>query len=163
VENLATLPEHVVAGQAQPFKRRKPGPGFQGSAHNVDQYASSDEQGSPQPAGDVYALHTMNNHSQPIVVTVKVIIVDLPMELDTGASHKVISEKTYKQIGGTVSKLQSSKVSLFTYTGEKLIISGSAMVQVKHNNQTQELPLVVLKKDGPTLLGRNWLEKIRID
>jgi hypothetical protein len=119
--------------------------------HNAYQGNSSDElSGSPQPGGDIYALYTVKNYHKPIVITVRVNKADLSMELDTGASHSVINEKTFKRFGGSVSKLQNSKV---TYTGEKLTILGSAKVEVEHNNQTCELRLVVLKGNGLTLLS----------
>ena len=40
---------------------------------------------------------------------------------------------------------------------------GSTIVQVTHNGQTTSLPLVVTEGNGPTLLGRNWLEALRLD
>ena len=40
---------------------------------------------------------------------------------------------------------------------------GSTIVQVTHNGHTTSLPLVVTEGNGPTLLGRNWLEALRLD
>ena len=40
---------------------------------------------------------------------------------------------------------------------------GSTDVQVVYQGQTAILPLVVVKGDGPTLLGRNWLTKIKLN
>ena len=40
---------------------------------------------------------------------------------------------------------------------------GSTDVQVSYEGQTAQLPLVVVKGEGPTLLGRNWLSKIRLN
>ena len=40
---------------------------------------------------------------------------------------------------------------------------GSATVQVGYESQTAELPLIVVKGDGATLLGRNWLNKIKLN
>ena len=34
---------------------------------------------------------------------------------------------------------------------------------MSYEGQTAQLPLVVFKGDGPTLLGRNWLGKIRLN
>ena len=36
-------------------------------------------------------------------------------------------------------------------------------MQVSYEGQTAQLPLVVVKGNGPTLLGRNWLSKIRLN
>ena len=40
---------------------------------------------------------------------------------------------------------------------------GAQNVQVYYEGQSASLPLIVVKGDGPTLLGRNWLGTIRID
>ena len=37
---------------------------------------------------------------------------------------------------------------------------GSVEVDVAYQGQTAQLPLVVVKGGGPTLMGRNWLNKI---
>lgn len=39
---------------------------------------------------------------------------------------------------------------------------GNTDVQIVYRGQTATLPLVVVKGDGPTLLGRNWLTKIKL-
>ena len=40
---------------------------------------------------------------------------------------------------------------------------GTADVEVKHNNRTVSLPLIVTRGSGPTLLGHNWLTTLRLD
>ncbi|KAK7901534.1 hypothetical protein WMY93_018303 [Mugilogobius chulae] len=42
-------------------------------------------------------------------------------------------------------------------------VVGAAHVKVKYKKQKAKLPLVVVKGDGPTLLGRGWLEDIQLD
>ena len=49
-------------------------------------------------------------------------------------------------------------MTLCTYSGENLPVLGYVIVNVNHN----ELPLHVVKRLGPSLFGRNWLEKIKI-
>ena len=43
------------------------------------------------------------------------------------------------------------------------MVVGSLMVNVCHRNQTAQLPLVVVEGHGPSLLGRDWLAKLRLD
>ena len=52
---------------------------------------------------------------------------------------------------------------LRTYTGKKIQPLGSCSVEVKYNNKGAILPLLVIKGNGPNLLGCNWLPYIRID
>ena len=40
---------------------------------------------------------------------------------------------------------------------------GSITVHVRHGTNEGELPLFVLKRDGLSLLGRNWLQGLRLD
>ena len=85
------------------------------------------------------------------------------MEIDTGASLSLVSEATFKQLwpGRT---LEPSTVRLKTYTGEVLKVLGSAQVHVTcSKGQEADLPLIVLQTEGPSLLGRNWLQNLRLD
>ena len=84
------------------------------------------------------------------------------MEIDTGASLSVIREKTYNNL---VSKngdppLEKSGTVLRTYTGEEVKPKGSCTVDVCYKGGKYSLPLLVLKEEGPALLGRNWLEDL---
>jgi len=60
-------------------------------------------------------------------------------------------------------KLQQSEILLKTYTGEPLKLQGEVQVMVCYKNQEVKLPLIVVKGDGPPLLGRNWLQDIVLD
>ena len=51
-------------------------------------------------------------------------------------------------------KLQASSIKLQTYSKEPLSVVGSLDVNVEHNDQAAQLTLLVIKGDGPTLLGR---------
>ena len=87
------------------------------------------------------------------------------MEIDTGASVSLISEGQYKKLFDQ-RKPQINKTNdiLRTYSGENLRIIGTIHVNVLYKNQTVEnLPLLVVPGDGPNLLGRNWLMKLKIE
>ena len=87
---------------------------------------------------------------------------DLLMEVDTGASLSIISEKTYSSLHNAP-QLQSTEARLRTYTGESLPVLGSITVTVHHNNQQKTLPLLIVQGEGPSLLGRDWLEHLQLD
>ena len=40
---------------------------------------------------------------------------------------------------------------------------GSIQVEVSHNNQTKQLPLLAVKGQGPNLLGRDWMNVLTFD
>ena len=84
------------------------------------------------------------------------------MELDTGASLSLISERTWRKTLGGV-PLENSEIKLRTYSGEGLQVLGKKNVMVKYGKQEFCLPLIVVKGDGVSLFGRNWLEVIKLD
>ena len=47
------------------------------------------------------------------------------MEVDTGASLSIISEQTFQAIASPTDKLQSTNITLTTYSGDNLHIMGT--------------------------------------
>lgn len=87
---------------------------------------------------------------------------EIMMEVDTGASVSLVSERTYNKYWPN-KRLEKSAVTLRTYSKEKLRILGSMTVSVKYKEQRHRLPLLIVAGDGSSLLGRNWLEQIKLD
>ena len=56
-----------------------------------------------------------------------------------------------------------TSAQLRTYTGEPIKVLGGISVKVCHNGQEKCLPLVVVSGEGPSLLGRNWLDQLQLD
>lgn len=54
-------------------------------------------------------------------------------------------------------------MQLCSYSGEKIPVAGKVEVTVSYRGQVAKAPLVIVQGSGPTLLGRNWLEGIRLD
>ena len=84
------------------------------------------------------------------------------MEIDTGASLTLISERTLQQHWPDL-KLSPSQITLHSYSGESIPVLGTVDVVVKYVDQTATLPLLVVKREGPSLLGRNWLGALKLD
>ena len=87
------------------------------------------------------------------------------MELDTGATLSLVSEKTYHSLFSPDAAPQSkaSKAELKTYTREVLSILGTITVTVSYKDQVADLNLLVVAGDGPSLMGRDWLNHINLD
>ena len=61
-------------------------------------------------------------------------------------------------------QLQRSSVRLKTYTGAKMHTLGTFGAEVAYGDQDpKQLSLVVVRGNGPTLLGRNWLKHFVLD
>lgn len=113
-----------------------------------------------------YAMFTLTDQSsQPYTTTVDVCGQRLRMEIDTGASWSIMSEETYRDLLKSECDLplQDCDTQLRTYTGESLPILGRVMVHVKANQQEVELPVLVIQGKGPSLIGRDWLAKLRLN
>ena len=81
------------------------------------------------------------------------------MELDTGAAVSIISTTTKAKLFPQ-EKLTNSSLILTTYSGEQLKIAGQMLVNVKYGRQQHQLPIYVVNGNGPSLMGRNLLQKI---
>ena len=101
-------------------------------------------------------------HLPPLKVQVLVDDCRIPMEIDTGASRSIMSESKFRKIWPK-KKLEPVKVKLQTYSKEPLPVVGGVWVWVDYEGQTARLPLIVVKGDGPTLLGRDWMGGIRLN
>ena len=91
--------------------------------------------------------------------------IPITMELDTGAGvTRIISEQTWSAKLKRP-KLLISSLKQHSYPSKPLDVLGSCSVKVTVHGKTATLPLVVVKgaRDGISLLGRNWLEEIKLD
>ena len=89
----------------------------------------------------------------------------LEMEVDTGASRSLTGETMYQSLRTEIDlpPLEPTTTQLRTYTGEPLVILGSISVPVTYQDQVESLELMVVHGEGPSQMGRDWLEKIRLD
>ena len=87
------------------------------------------------------------------------------MEADTGASLSVIIEELYNYLfsAGQALQLVESGIVLRTYTREEDKPKRSCSVNECYDGIEYPLPLLVVGSKGPALLGRNWLEKIKLN
>ena len=92
---------------------------------------------------------------------------EINFEIDTGVCYTIINEGEYellcKHNPTMFNKLCQEEVKLSSYTDGILDVKGILEVTVTLNNVVIILPLVVVGGKGNNLLGRNWLEKIRLD
>ena len=113
-----------------------------------------------------YALFNISDSlAEPIIVKPNINGVKHSFEVDTGATRSIISHETYVKLWSTleVPPLSLTRVKLRTYTGETVKVMGEIQVEVVLNNQREQLSLLVAEGNGPSLLGRDWLKRIRLD
>lgn len=108
---------------------------------------------------NLYALGTERN--DPVWVDMELNDKTVKMEVDTGAAVSVMSTRSFTSVKG--GRLAPCDLNLRTYTGELVRPKGVGKLKVAYKGQKFMLPIVVLDGNVPTLLGRDWLNKITLN
>ena len=87
------------------------------------------------------------------------------MEVDTGVSVSVISESTFGRLWPDKMLNLVEDIKLSTYTGESIKVAGQVLVDAEIQGKAVDkpLPLLVVEGSGPSLLGQDWLQHVRLD
>ena len=111
---------------------------------------------------DYPLLHfNSTNHAQPIKVLITTDRQSVTMEVDTGAALALISETMFKELWPDRS-FSATSVILCSNSGETIPVLGSIDTEVRYKGQRAYLTLFVVKGTGPSLVGRNWLQCLKI-
>ena len=134
------------------------------AAGKSTQWVGSDP---PQPnqvnSEEVDLLCCVNSRRvNPYTVVVELNGKLVSMEIDTGAAVSLVSRSTQTALFPHAI-LTKPKVQLRTYTAEPISLVGKMAFEVKHNCYTGQHDLYVVEGSGPSLIGRHWLSKIRLD
>uniref|UniRef100_A0A131XQ90 RNA-directed DNA polymerase n=1 Tax=Ixodes ricinus TaxID=34613 RepID=A0A131XQ90_IXORI len=88
---------------------------------------------------------------------------EVSMEVHSGASCSIVSEATFRALESRQPiPLESTGTQLVTWTKEPLLTVGKAMVRVNFKERSATLPLLVVRKQGNSLLGRSWFKALGI-
>ena len=108
-----------------------------------------------------------DQRSPPITVDIVVFGVPVTFEVDTGSASTLMNTRSFevvKSTGGDDSlELRQSNARLRTYTGEPIPVEGEFSAVIYYGDQHLELPVVVVDSAGPNLLGRDWMNFLRLD
>ena len=112
-----------------------------------------------------YSMYTTKSEASadPLIIVIYMDGVPVEMEFDTGASLSIISESTYNKVLKSCRELERTNIKLKTYTGELIPVVGKITVNAKYENQEELLEVLVVKGNGPNLMGRDWSKKIKVN
>ena len=105
----------------------------------------------PHVSCDEYNMgmyHTSVNHGSPVKLYMCAVTLNgVPaiMEIDTGATTSI------------------NLPTLTMYSGHMIQPAGGVTVDMHHQEQSYTLPCLVVTSNGPSLLGRDWLEHMKLD
>ena len=131
-------------------RRREATPQVTEAGINVMEGDDSEE--SSREFGDLYHVSVSKN-KKPI--SLKIYLEGRPatMQLDTGSAVSVMSEGVYLEYLRHI-PLKDTSLKLRTYTGKLVKPLGFCYVTVQYQGQSKELPIYVMKNEGPTLVDR---------
>ena len=132
-----------------------------GKVHNVTEQPPDNF--NDKDSHDNSVLYKVSSRDdKPLCVDVDVNGKSVNFQLDTGSSVSVMNHTDFKQHFGST-ELNTSNHVLGSYSGHRIPVVGECAVTVRVNNcQCDDLPLVVVQGQGPPLLGRSWLHKIKL-
>ncbi|XP_026526821.1 uncharacterized protein K02A2.6-like, partial [Notechis scutatus] len=126
--------------------------------------------GSVRICGDYKATlnRALQQSTYPVPkIRVKVAIENRPcvMEVDSGSSLSMVSWKTFKQLIPDIHRqdLSTQKIILRDYQGNRIPVAGSRHVQVSFKDHTATLPITIVNRDRPSLLGLQWFAPLGIE
>ena len=126
----------------------------------------SDESPDETPENSMRCLRTTTDRKS-WSVELEIEGTPVHMEIDTGATLSVMNQATYDALwmmqDDSAQKIKPTDAKLRTYSGEKHDVVGAIDVDVKYQSTSVKSNLVIVKGDGPTLMGRDWLQHIRLD
>ncbi|XP_063961269.1 uncharacterized protein K02A2.6-like [Lytechinus pictus] len=107
----------------------------------------------------VYATDSINKFETEVVINKK----SLTMRIDTQADCSIMSKDTYERNFSDV-PLRPNSLELRTYSGQQLDLCGEFECEVTYEGNTLLLPMMVTSyTNRPTLMGKNWLTKLKLD
>jgi hypothetical protein len=109
----------------------------------------------------LYAVDAEGENAQ-FMVDMTVENQSVKFAIDTQASVTVVSEDTYEKYFQHC-ELLPIRGTLKSYSGHLIPVLGRIKVTVEHNGQIQQLNIVVVKGAKMSLLGRDWLAKLRMN
>ncbi len=144
------------------FKKKRDKTAAKGTVHYVEEEGDDTESTLYHFTTFAPAVHHIAQ--EPILVTPTIAGKAIPMEVDTGSAVSLISQSTLdRYLGSDHYKLQPTRVKLKTYSGEQIRPLGNLTVDVTYNGQSATMDLLVVQQEGPTLLGRDWLQTLRLN
>lgn len=147
----------------RPYNEKKKTNFQRNQKKHVNKMEQEQEQSdSESDNGTVHVLSVIENEEDGYWVTPLLENKPVRMQVDTGTRVSMVSEAVYKEKLKHLA-LRDTKLKLKTYTGESVPVLGAVNVKVEHNKQKEVLPLYIIAGNRPALLGRRWLQKIKLD
>ena len=120
-------------------KSQQSPPALMSETHQIQTEEAVTDQEDMREYGEYDLFVIKNSDHRPLSVTATINGVELPLEVDTGATLSIISEETYKRLYNedNAPTLKPSGARLRTYTGEAIKVIGELEVSVRLDEQQE--------------------------
>lgn len=97
-----------------------------------------------------------------MIMPLRINDIETRLEVDTGASRTVISEKTFLRLHAQTPSLvlEPCNISLRSYTGQHIRLKGATAVTVSYKWSSYHLIALVVAGGGSNQLGRDWIKTL---
>ena len=145
-----------------PSKPKEPRHPKKGAARPTKYLAAEGEPKGPDT--EFLPLHHVGGaNTPPIKVPLYINGVEHYFELDTGASVTIMPQEVCRKLFPRGTMMRKSSLLLKTYSGESIPVLGELDVDVQYEQQQHKLRLAVVAGEGPSLLGRDWLNHVKLN
>ena len=105
------------------------------------------------------------NYVDPYLCTLRVASSPVVFEIDTGAAVTIVNEAEFAKLAKkeNLQLVMKDLPKLRTYAGKILHVLGRVTTMVSHCRNSAELDIYVVAGDGPNLLGRDSLVKLKLN
>ena len=125
---------------------------------------SEDVEIEKKDAKEVEEFFHIHNRTatKPYIVNLTVNGKEIQFEVDTGSGVTVVNQETYYE-HFKQKRLEKCDIILKSYTGEQIPVVGMLHVDVEYRDRKGEnMKLMILKGNNVNLVGRNWINQIRL-
>ena len=139
-------------------KKTQSNPAQQGHKTNLIERTEQEE---PVEQLQILATHVTPQQQEGAVVHAKLNGHPVNMQLDTGATVTLLGETTWEDID--CPSLQPSEIKLQNYSQQEIPLMGQCLLQVQCQGRSAKLCAVVSKGNRQNLLGRTWIDALKLD
>lgn len=132
----------------------------QKTINSVSNYSNSIKLNQDNSLANIFSIQS--NIENSLYATVKINNISHKFMLDSGAGVSAIPFKIFNDKYSRFYNLEKSDLMLQAYSGHNIDIIGKFNAKVQFNDKCHNLKIIVVNSDGPSILGRDFLDKFNI-
>lgn len=128
-------------------------------AHSIEEEPEEEE--LPCATINEERVHSTSASHPPLTVSVTLGNATVPFQIDTGSGVSIMNHHQFTDLFGRQSLIPAN-VRLTSYSGDRIKVLGKFEVEARIKDQCKKLPLIIVEGEGAPLLGREWLQSMKL-